>query len=113
MKSFASSLPWLAAAALSLLTVSASANDKKGVVVELDSRGVPVSRQPLEERRIPAFQRIEKGLTPYHYEGRVSLRHDEISSNVLSVHVLASGGKSSRLRAGHSLAPNLHRIARP
>jgi len=42
----------------------------------------------------------------------VMQRHDEVSSNVMSLHVLASGGNSARLRAGHSLAPNVDRITR-
>ena len=101
----------LAAAALAMLS-PVSAADPAGLSLELNKKNGKANRQPLEERRIPAFQRIENQLTPYFFEGRPLQRHDEISSNVLSVHVLASGGKA-QLKAGHSLAPNVHRITRP
>jgi len=110
MKSHARSPFALALAALALLG-SATAQDNNGIALELNQKGKG-RRAPLEERRIPAFQRIEAQLTPYVYEGRPLMRNDEVSSNVLSVHVLASGGKA-QLRAGHSLAPNPHRIAKP
>jgi hypothetical protein len=88
------------------------AADPNGVAVELNKKNGKVVRRPLEEQRIPAFQRIENQLTPYTYEGRPLERHNETASHVLSVHVFASGGKT-QLRAGHSLAPNLDRITRP
>jgi hypothetical protein len=111
MKSHARSPFALALAAIAILG-SATAQDNNGIALELNQKGGKARRAPLEERRIPAFQRIEAQLTPYVYEGRPLMRNDETSSNVLSVHVLASGGKA-QLRAGHSLAPNLHRIAQP
>jgi hypothetical protein len=111
MKSPACFRPWTAALALAVLLSPLGAEEKKGTSYRLE--GQPTSsRRPLEERRVPAFQRIEHGLTPYVYEGKVMQRHDEVSSNVMSVHVLASGGKTARLRAGHSLAPHVDRITR-
>jgi hypothetical protein len=112
MKSPALSSLFMAAAGLAMLSASALAGDRNGISFELDRNGKAESRKPLEERRIPAFQRIEKQLTPYVYEGRSTVRHDEVSSNVLSVHILASGGKA-QLRAGHALAPNFDRLVRP
>ena len=111
MKSPALSPLALAIAALALVS-SAHAADRNGISLELDKKGSKIQRQPLEERRVPAFQRIELQRTPYVYEGRALTRNDEVSSHALSVHILASGGKA-QLRAGHSLAPNLDRIVRP
>ena len=102
----------MAAAAVAMLSPALAA-DPNGVVIELNKKNAKANRQPLEERRIPAFQRIENQLVPYVYEGRPLERHDEISSRVLSVHVLFASGGKAQLRAGHSLAPNLDRITRP
>lgn len=101
----------LALAALALLG-SASAADKQGTAFEYSPKSPNNRRIPLEERRVPAFQRIETQMTPLFYEGRPLVRTDEVASRVLSVHVFASGGKP-QLRAGHSLAPNVARTARP
>jgi hypothetical protein len=101
----------MAVTALAMLS-PVHAADPHGVVIELNKRNGKVSRQPIEERRIPAFQRIENQLAPYVFEGRPLERHNETASHVLSVHVFASGGKA-QLRAGHALAPNLDRITNP
>jgi hypothetical protein len=101
----------LALSALALLA-SASAADKQGTTYDFTPNGAKLRRVPLEERRVPAFRRIETQLTPLFYEGRPLVRTDEVASHVLSVHVFASGGKP-QLRAGHALAPDVARSARP
>ncbi len=70
------------------------------------------SVRPVEGRRIPASQRLRNGQTPYIHEGSNGAvrRHDEVSSNVMSLHFIRKRDKIT-LRAGHSLAPNLTRIA--
>lgn len=110
MKSIAPSPLALALAALAIaLPAGAQDND---IVLELEKKPAKARRESLAERRLPAMTRIYLGLTPYVYAGRPLVRHDEVASNVLSVHLVNIDGKTE-LRAGHSLAPNLHRIANP
>jgi len=64
-----------------------------------------------EGRRLPAITRIRRGFTPYVFEGRngALYRHDDLTSNVLALHTRRISRKV-RLRAGHSLAPNVAKI---
>lgn len=113
MKSHSSLLkPWKLAIAAAILFTASQAAQAEDLTFRL-RRDIRVTSDstPAEARRLPAFVRIENGLTPYLFEARnASLyRHDEITSHVLAVHTRRFAGQLA-LYPGHSLAPDLARI---
>tara|TARA_R110002096_G_scaffold147671_19_gene307748 strand:+ start:13868 stop:14212 length:345 start_codon:yes stop_codon:yes gene_type:complete len=81
-------------------------------MLDREAQSILRSSESAEARRIPAFVRIDKGLTVYSQESHSDAmsRHDETRSRVFALHSIC--GKPAKLIAGHGLAPNLHRITR-
>ncbi len=112
MKSNPNKLSVVSAVFAGLFTLTAQADDLgTDYLLDLEAKSILQTPKPAESRRLPAFTRISRGLAVHRREGSgVMHRRDEMTSNVMALHVIcAPGGK---LRAGHGLAPNLHRITR-
>lgn len=113
MKSHSSHLkPWKLAMLAGIVLAAGQAAQAEDLTYRLrrDIREASEST-PAEARRLPAFVRIEAGLTPYLFEARNAAlhRHDEITSHVLAVHTRRIAGQLA-FYPGHALAPDFARI---
>lgn len=94
------------------VAVSAQADNGTQYLLDREAQAILRSAESAEARRVPAFTRIDRGLTVYADAGKsgAMTRHDETRTRVLSLHTKA--GDRGKVTAGHGLAPNLHRITR-
>ncbi len=95
-------------------TLSANADDVgTSYLLDREAQSIMSDDKPANERRVPAFVRIDHGLSVHSQAGRneAMARHDEMSTRVLAFHTVL--GRPAKLVAGHGLAPNLHKIAKP
>ena len=113
MKPLHNSTTWIAAAVLATTAIATQNTQAEDLGIDFLQDLNKIQRTtPGNEKRLPATERVRRGLNVNRlaHRNRAMSRRDEMTSNVMSLHFICSPG--SKLRAGHGLAPNLHKIVR-